>query len=113
MKDYSDRIKELTERAKEGNDYSLDCDIGETAYLETLIHLIERFKDKKIDKETLVSKKKTLARKLERYYQHCEMFDENIEISIKCGHILTEAEKHGCPICKKLVRVFDGRDRNG
>ena len=110
MNDYSERIKELTERAKEGNDYSLDCTIGETAYLETLIHLIERFKDKKIDKDTLITKKKGLVQKLESYYMHSAIYDMHAEIRNRYSQIMTEAEKHGCPICKKLVRVFDGRD---
>lgn len=26
------------------------------------------------------------------------------------SHILTEAEKNGCPICKKIVRILDGRE---
>ena len=106
---YSNRIMFLTARAKEGNDYTLDCDIGETAYLDTLLVYIRDWKAKKTDKETLIRKQKELEQKLLSYYQHCEMFDRHIQISNRYSHILTEAEKNGCPICKKIVKIFDGR----
>ena len=107
---YTQRIQELTARAKEGNDYTMDCDIGETAYLDTLLVYIRDWKVKKTDKETLIRKQKELEQKLLSYYQHCEMFDRHIQINNRYSHILTEAEKSGCPICKKIVRIFDGRE---
>lgn len=107
---YKDRIKVLTVRAKEGNGYTMDCDIGETAYLEVLLLYIKEWKSNKAGKDTLIKKQKELENKLLSYYQHREMFDSHIQINNKYSHILTEAEKSGCPICKKLVRVFDGRD---
>ena len=43
-------------------------------------------------------------------------FDEKLlhhhaVIRNRCSEVMTEAEKHGCPICKKLVRIFDGREK--
>lgn len=107
---YSNRIMELTARAKEGNDYTLDCDIGEAAYLETLLLYIKEWQNKQTDKETLIRKQKELEQKLLNYYQHCEMFDRHIQINNRYSHILTEAEKSGCPICKKIVKILDGRE---
>ena len=107
---YTKRIQELTARAKEGNDYTMDCDIGETAYLETLIVLIKEWRGGQMGKDPLTRKQKELENKLLLYYQHCEMFDRHIQINNRYSHILTEAEKNGCPICKKLVRIFDGRE---
>ena len=106
-----DRVKELTARAKESNDYTMDCDIGEAAYLETLIALIREWQSGRMSKDTLIKKQKELESKLSQYYQHCEMFDRHIQINNRYSHILTEAEKSGCPICKKIVRIFDGRER--
>jgi hypothetical protein len=107
---YTQRIQELTARAKEGNGYTMDCDIGETAYLEVLLLYIKEWKSNKVGKDTLIKKQKELENKLLSYYQHREMFDSHIQINNKYSHILTEAEKNGCLICKKLVRVFDGRE---
>ena len=106
---YFQRVIELTARAKEGNGYTMDCDIGETAYLETLLVYIKEWQNKQTDKETLIRKQKALEQKLLNYYQHCEMFDRHIQINNRYSHIMTAAEKSGCPICKKIVRIFDGR----
>lgn len=107
---YKDRIKVLTARAKEGNGYTMDCDIGETAYLEVLLLYIKEWQNKQTDKETLIRKQKELEQKLLNYYQHCEIFDKHVTIRNAYSNVMTEAEKSGCQICKKLVRVFDGRD---
>ena len=95
---------------KEGNDYTLDCDIGEAAYLETLLLYIKEWQNKQMDKNTLIRKQKELEQKLLNYYQHCEMFDRHIQINNRYSHIMTKAEKNGCPICKKIVRILDGRE---
>ena len=36
IRNYEQRISELTDRAKAGNEYSDDCDLGEQFYLELL-----------------------------------------------------------------------------
>lgn len=108
--EYPQRINELTARAKAGNDYTMDCDIGEAAYLETLIVFIKEWQNGQMKKDTLIKKQKELESKLMSYYQHREMFDRHIQINNRYSHILTEAVKSGCPICRKIVRIFDGRE---
>lgn len=108
---YTQRIQELTARAKEGNGYTMDCDIGEAAYLGILLLYIKEWQNKQTDKETLIRKQKELEQKLLNYYQHCEIFDKHVTIRNAYSNVMTEAEKSGCPICKKLVRAFDGRDQ--
>lgn len=106
---YKDRIQELTDRAK-ADDKSYDLEIGESCYLLSLRAGISLYRMKLISKDELRSLQKNLERQLESYYQHTEIFDMHIDIQDRCSHILTEAEKSGCPICRKLVRVFDGRE---
>ena len=104
------KIQELNERAKQNSDYTLDLDIGETAYLEALTLYVREFREKRLTAEQLAAKQKELESKLERYYQHCAMFDRHIRIYNKYSHVLTEAEKGGCDICKKIVIILDGRE---
>lgn len=111
MKDYSERIKELTERAKAENEYTLDCDVGECAYLFTLVIMIKAFKSGKMSKQELIEKKKILVDKLTNHYQHKEIQNMHIDIRNRCSNVLTEAERHGCTICKKIVRIFDRREK--
>ena len=111
MKYYSERIKELTERAKDENEYTLDCDVGECAYLFTLITMIKAFKSGGMSKQELIEKKKILVDKLSVHYQHREIYDMHIDTRNRYSNVMTEAEKSGCPICKKIVRIFDGREK--
>ena len=106
---YESRLSMLTKRAKQSNGKTDDLDIGESCYLLSLIGAVRLFRMKCMSADELFHEQKRLEQELLRYYQHCELFDLHIEISSRCSEILTEAVKHGCPICKRLVRVFDGR----
>ena len=108
--EYPQRINELTARAKAGNDYTKDCDIGEAAYLETLIALIREWQSGRMSKDTLIKKQKELESKLLSYYQHREIFDKHVTIRNAYSNVMTEAVKSGCPICKKIVKILDGRE---
>ena len=104
-----ERIAELTARAKECNDYTADCTIGEAAYLETLIVLIKEWRTGKLETAKLAKKQKELEEKLINYYQHSQLFDLHIAIYNRYSEVLTDAVKHGCPICKRLVDILDGK----
>ena len=109
---HSDRLAMLTDRAKQNNRYTKDLEIGESCYLFSLICLIKSYRMKLITQQELLNEKKDLERQLMKYYQHTEIFDRHIDIRNRYSHILIQADKNGCPICKKLVRIFDGRDRS-
>ena len=69
IKKYEDRIKELTDRAKAGNEYSDDCDLGEQFYLELLSLFVEKYEQQIISRDDLIRKQKALRQRLEKYYQ--------------------------------------------
>lgn len=112
IRKYNGRIKELTERAKAGNEYQDDADIGEQAYLELLMFFVEKWEQHIISRDELIRKQKALRMKLEKYYQWGEIFDRHVSIQNCYSNVLTEAEKTGCPVCRKLVRIFDSRENN-
>ena len=122
----------LTERAKKLEPYIYDLDIGESCYLLALVSAIELFRMKCIESDELYKKQKDLENMLLKYYQHREIDDiqqkdlENmllkyyqhreiddihIRIANRYSPVMTDAEKTGCPICQKLVRIFDGREK--
>lgn len=109
IRKYEQRIKELTDRAKAGNEYDDDCGLGEQFYLELLMLFVEKYEQRIISRDDLIRKQKALRNRLEKYYQWGEIFDRHVHIRNRYSEVLTEAEKGGCPICKKLVRIFDGR----
>lgn len=110
-RNYSERISMLTERAKKLEPYIYDLDIGESCYLLSLVSAIELFRMKCIESDELYKKQKDLENMLLKYYQHREIDDIHIRIANRYSPVMTEAEKNGCPICQKLVRIFDGREK--
>lgn len=110
-RNYTERITMLTERAKKRELYIYDLDIGESCYLLSLVNAIELFRMKAIDSGEIYNKQKELESRLLSYYQHREIQDLHISIRNRYGEVLTEAEKQGCPVCRKIVRIFDGRGK--
>ena len=73
--------------------------------------LYDRFDSKQISKE--------LARDLKKLYvdEYCKWLNYKAEYlaedrkRVAIASILCEAEKHGCDICKKISRIYDGREK--
>lgn len=106
---HSERIKELTERAKSKDLKPEQLEIGESCYVVMLNIYIREYRLRNITADELLRRQRELEKQLLRYYQHCEMFDYHTEIRNRYSNVLTEAEKNGCEICNKIVRIFDGR----
>ena len=73
--------------------------------------LYDRFDSKQISKE--------LARSLKQLYveEYCKWLNYKAEYlaedkkRVAIAGILCEAEKQGCEICKKISRIYDGREK--
>ena len=103
---YQARLSELTSRAKKANTYTADLDIGESCYLLSLLSAVKMFRMKCMSSDELYHEQKRLEAELLRYYQHRELFDLHTTIRNRYSPVLTEAEKSGCEVCRKLVRIF-------
>lgn len=107
---YSERIGELTERSKQSEPKLSDLDIGESAYVLGLWRAVYLFRAGAIEKSGLINTKRDLQNQLEVYFQLAECFENSVRIRNRYSAILTEANKNGCEICKRLVKIFDGRE---
>ena len=106
---FNDKIEELNKRAKQGITYTDDLDIGEICYLTSLQNYIKDYRISSITFDELKIKQEQCQQQLEKYYLHCEIYNEAIEIRNRYSMLLTEATKNGCDICKKIVAVSDKR----
>ena len=111
MKTYRFSLDELTERAKRPDPNAKGLNLGERFFVELLSRDIYDFRVGRITEEELVKAKKQLETLLVDYWDQAHMFREDVRIRNSMSQTLTEAEKSGCPICKKLVRIFDGREK--
>lgn len=109
-RDYRQKINELTQRAKQCDTRITDLTIGESSYLLALVYAVKLYRIGCMTTDELVHCQRDLQGQLECSYQHRELFDQAAIIRNRYSEVLTEAEKHGCPICQRLVRIFDGRE---
>jgi hypothetical protein len=106
---YEKDIEELTARAKKADPKSDGLNLGEKFFVELLHLYIGQYRQKEITAEELTAKKKLLERDYINYRDFAKIFEQHCEIRNKQGELLIRAEKDGCPICKEIVKLFDGR----
>ena len=85
---------------------------GQRFYL-CMVDLYRLFRSGVYDRAQAHEIKLDLVRNYENELFKEKLTDHHADIRNRYSHLLIQAEKDGCPICKKLVRVFDGRDTNG
>ena len=108
---YREYLDELTERAKLAEPNAKGLNLGERHFVELLHFYIGRYRVRELTAEELTKKKKELENLMVDYWDMARIFRNDAQIRNSMGQTLTEAEKNGCPICKKLVRIFDGREK--
>lgn len=106
---YEEDIEKLTARAKKADPKADGLNLGEKFFVELLHLYIGQYRQKEITAEELTAKKKLLERDYINYRDFAKIFEQHCEIRVKQGELLIRAEKDGCPICKEIVKMFDGR----
>lgn len=79
-------------------------------YLQ-MINIFDAYKYRKITAEEARIMKIDCVKAFEKYKMFEIIFQNACDIRNRQSHWFIKAEKEGCPICKKLVRIFDGRDK--
>lgn len=106
---YEKDIEKLTERAKQKDPKADGLNLGEKFFVELLHLYIKQYRQNEITVEELTAKKKQLEWDYINYRDFAKIFKQHCVIRVKQEELLIRAEKDGCPICKEIVKVFDGR----
>lgn len=107
---YRSELDELTERAKRKDPQADGLNLGEKFFVTLLHFYIGQYRTNQITAEELQAKKKLLERDLINYWDSKKLFAHACEVRNRKSQWFIEAEKNGCPICRRLVRIFDGRE---
>lgn len=108
---YRSELDKLIERAKQKDPKADGLFLGEKFFVELLHFYIGQYRINHLTADELKTKKKLLERDLINYWDNKAMFANDCEIRNKQSQWFIKAEKEGCPICRKLVRIFDGREK--
>ena len=109
--EYKKQLTQLVERAKLADPNAKGLNLGERFFVELLSKSIDDYRTRRCTQEQLSQRKKELEQLLIDYWDQAQTFREDVRIRNTMSHILTQAEKSGCPTCGRLVRIFDGRER--
>ncbi len=102
---------EIIKLAKSGNaELSEMSQAEELLYLQ-MINIFDGYKHKRFTAEEAKNMKKVFVQTFEKYQMFERIFKEACEIRNKQSQWFIKAEKEGCSICRKLVRIFDGREK--
>lgn len=107
----SDRLSELEIKAKHNENMPTGLTQSEQLFYLSMVQLYRLFTSHVYDRTQAKSIKQDI---ISAYRKNA--FDENLikhhaDIRNRYSYVMTEAEKNGCPICQKLVRIFDGREK--
>ena len=105
-----DRLLELEKKAMHNEDMPSGLTQSEQLFYLSMVQLYKLYYDHTYDREQAKNIKQDLIAAYQNNAFWEKLFAHHAVIRNRYSPVMTEAEKHGCPICKKLVRIFDGRD---
>lgn len=105
-----DRLLELEKKAMHNEDMPHGLTQSEQLFFLSMVQLYKLFYDHTYDREQAKDIKQELIATYQNNAFWEKLFAYHADICNRYSPVMTEAEKHGCPICKKLVRIFDGRE---
>ncbi|HCA29770.1 MAG TPA: hypothetical protein DEP23_09490 [Ruminococcaceae bacterium] len=72
--------------------------------------LYREYRSGAVSKEQAAQEKRAILDQYELADMSYRVYKEASDRANQYSAILTEAEKSGCEICKKIVKIFDGRE---
>lgn len=106
------KIQVIEREAMSGREIPEDYTQPEQLLFLSLRVLHWEYRHRVITKEQAKEEKALLAREYIQAARFQVVYQEAIEARNRMGQYLTDAVKHGCPICKKIIEIFDGREKS-
>ena len=105
-----DKLSELEKKAKHGEEMPQGLTQSEQLFYLSMVKLYELWNSHTYDREYARAAKQELIAAYQNNAFAENLIHHHAQIRNRYSPVMTEAEKSGCPICRKLVRIFDGRD---
>ena len=103
----ADEIYELARKRQPAPD---DLTLPEQLLYTTARNIYKSYQDGLISLEQAKREKQKSISDFNRLSMRYEVYDDHARRRVKISQLLTEADKYGCEICKRVSRVFDGRE---
>ena len=103
----ADEIYELARKRQPAPD---SLTLPELCLYTTARNIYKSYHDGIITLEQAKNEKQRSISGFERMNMRYEVYDDHVRRRVKISQLLTEADKNGCEICRRVSRVFDGRE---
>lgn len=102
--------EEIYELARKRQPAPDNMTLPEQLLYTTARNIYKSYSDGIITLEQAKQEKQQSIRNFDNLSRKYEIYDDHARRRVKISQLLTEADKHGCEICKRVSRVFDGRE---
>ena len=103
----ADEIYELARKSLPAPD---SLTLPEQLLYTTARNIYKSYRDGIIGLEQAKQEKLQSIRNFEILNLKYEIYSDHVRRRVKISQLLTEADKNGCEICRRVSRVFDGRE---
>ena len=108
----SDRLLELEKKAMHHEEMPQGLTQSEQLFYLSMVQLYKLYYDHTYDREQARTAKQALKATYENNAFAEKLLLHHAQLRNRYSPVLTDAEKNGCPICKLLVKIFDGREHS-
>lgn len=110
MPDVVSDLDKLERRAMKGNDMPEGLTQSQQLFYLAMVQLYALYYNHTYTKEQAKNAKQEILSAYSKNEFREKLLFYHAKLRNTYSPLLTEAEKTGCPVCRKLVRVFDGRE---
>lgn len=103
--------KEIDSLAKKNIPLSDEALTSDRLLWLVLVSLYREYRAGMVTKETAAKIKRDELENHARNAQGERIFREDGRRMVEIGKLLTAANKNGCPVCKQIAAIFDGRQQ--
>lgn len=102
--------EEIYELARKRQPAPDNMTLPEQLLYTTARNIYKSYQDGIISLEQAKQEKQQSIRNFDNLSRKYEIYDDHARRRVKISQLLTEADKNGCEVCKRVSRVFDGRE---
>lgn len=102
--------EEIYELARKRQPAPDNMTLPEQLLYTTARNIYKSYADGIISLEQAKQEKQQSIRNFDNLSRKYEIYDDHARRRVKISQLLTEADKNGCDICRRVSRVFDGRE---
>lgn len=101
---------EVIELAKHNTSLPDDVTLAEGLLYKSMRLTYAAFREGEITKEQGAQERKQAVKQFDKYQLYEKAYRNNAKRGKAIGELLCEVNKHGCELCKRIAKIYDGRE---